>query len=238
MKVSVIVPAYNEERRIASCLKVLTAYLERVGLDYEIVVSEDGSTDRTCEIVGEYARLNPRIRLLHSDRRLGKGGGILRGIEEAEGEAIVMVDVDLSAPPSQIPRLLEALKEADLALGSRNLPESRIGVKPPLHRRILNRAFNLLFRLLFKAEIHDTQCGFKAGWRRILLNLKDDITVKGFAFDVELIVEALRKGYRVVEVPITWNYQPGSKVNTVKQVFHMGRDLLKIWWKTRARKSL
>jgi glycosyltransferase involved in cell wall biosynthesis len=200
------------------------------------VVSEDGSTDRTCEIVQEYIGKNLKIRLLHSDERLGKGGGIIRSIENVSGEIVIFVDADLSTPPTEIPKLLKALSAGfDLAVGSRALPRSMLEVKPPIQRVILGKLFNMLFRLLFRIKIYDTQCGFKAAKREVFENLFEEVILEGFAFNVDLIVRAVERGYRVKEVPIVWRYQPHSKVDVLNQIFFMGKDLLMVWFERKKR---
>lgn len=146
------------------------------------------------------------------------------------------MDADLSVPTSEIPKLLDALEEgADIAIGSRNLPESELIVRPPYHRIVLGRTFNFLFRHLFHVKIYDTQCGFKAIKANVLRELVDMIMIEGFAFDINLIVEAIKNNYKITEVPIAWEYRKGSKVNTFKQAFIMARDLSTIYLETKKR---
>lgn len=227
MKTSLIIPVYNEEKRIYDCLDQLLQFLPR---DYEIIVSADGCTDRTVETAKSFP-----VKVATFHERLGKGGGILNALRLAEGEAIVIVDVDLSASPSQIPKVVNALENADIVLGSRSLKGSVIKVKPPIHRIFLGKAFNWLFRRFFKIRIFDTQCGFKAIRREVLEDLSNDLNVEGFAFDVDLIVKAKKKGYRILELPIKWSYKKGSKVDSLRQIYAMGRDLLIVWLGTKKR---
>jgi ubiquinone/menaquinone biosynthesis C-methylase UbiE len=221
MKVSMILPACNEEERIADCL---TQLLPALSEEYEIIIAADGCTDRTVEL----ASLFP-VKVVTFPERLGKGGGILHALEVAEGDTIVICDVDLSAPSSQIPKIVNALQEADIVVGSRNLDASVLPVKPPFHRTVLGKSFNWLFRRLFQIRIFDTQCGLKAVRRHVLEDLSNELSVDGFAFDVDLIVKAHTQGYRIREVPITWSYKEGSKVNCFKQIYTMGKDLLRVW---------
>jgi 2-polyprenyl-3-methyl-5-hydroxy-6-metoxy-1,4-benzoquinol methylase len=220
-KVSIILPACNEERRICDCLFQL---LQSLSEEYEIIIAADGCTDSTIEL----ATLFP-VKIVAFQERLGKGGGILNALRVAEGEAIVISDVDLSASPSQIPQVVNALQDADIALGSRNLKDSVIPVKPPIHRTLLGKTFNWLFRRLFHIRIFDTQCGLKAVKRHVLEDLSNDLSVDGFAFDVDLIVKAHHKGFSIQEVPIMWSYKEGSKVNCLRQIYTMGKDLLRVW---------
>ncbi len=225
MKTSLIIPVHNEENRIYDCLDQLLRSLPR---DYEIIVSADGCTDRTVETAKNFP-----VKLATFHERLGKGGGILNALRLAEGDAIVITDVDLSASPSQIPKVAKALENADIVLGSRSLKGSEIKVRPPIHRIFLGKAFNWLFRRFFKIRIFDTQCGFKAVRREVLEDLSNDLNVEGFAFDVDLIVKARKKGYRILELPIKWSYKKGSKVDSLRQVVAMGRDLLMVWLGTK-----
>jgi len=227
MKTSLIIPVHNEENRIYDCLDQLFRVLPR---DYEIIVSADGCTDRTVE-----AAKNFPVKLATFHERLGKGGGILNALRLAEGDAIVITDVDLSASPTQIPKFAKALEHADIVLGSRSLKGAEITVKPPIHRIFLGKAFNWLFRRFFKIRIFDTQCGFKAVRREVLEDLSNDLNVEGFAFDVDLIVKANKKGYRILELPITWSHKKGSKVDSLRQIVAMGRDLLMVWLGTKKR---
>ncbi len=224
MKISLIVPVHNEEERIYDCLDQLFRSLPD---DYEIIVSADGCTDRTIEAAKHF-----EVKVATFHEKLGKGGGILNALRVADGEVIVITDVDLSAPPSQIQKITNALAHADIVLGSRNLKDSVIRVRPPIHRMFLGKAFNWLFRRLFKIRIFDTQCGFKAIKREVFQDLSNDLNVEGFAFDVDLIVKAHKKGYRIVEIPIDWSYKKGSKVSCLRQIYTMGKDLLTIWLET------
>jgi 2-polyprenyl-3-methyl-5-hydroxy-6-metoxy-1,4-benzoquinol methylase len=227
VKASIVIPAYNEENRIYDCLSQLTLSIPE---DSEIIVSADGCTDRTVEI----AKLFP-VKIVTFHERLGKGGGILNAIRSAEGEAIVITDVDLSVSPSEISNLVNALRDSDIVLGSRNLEDSMIKIKPPFHRIFLGRAFNWLFRKLFNIQVFDTQCGFKAVRREVIQDLSNDLNVDGFAFDANLVVKAHKKGFRIVEVPIVWSYKKGSRVNSLYQMYAMGRDLLMVWLETKKR---
>ena len=225
MKVSIVIPVNNEENRIYDCLSQLTLSIPE---DYEIIVTADGCTDRTVEM----AKLFP-VKIVTFHERLGKGGGILNAIRFAEGEAIVITDVDLSVSPSDIPNLVNALRDSDIVLGSRNLENSIIELKPPLHRVFLGRAFNWIFRRLFNIRVFDTQCGFKAVRKEVFQHLSNDLNVDGYAFDADLIVKAYKKGFRIVEVPIVWSYKKGSRVNSLHQIYAMGRDLLMVWLQTK-----
>jgi glycosyltransferase involved in cell wall biosynthesis len=239
MKVSVILPSYNEEARLPNALDKLIAYFSTTDLPYEIMVSADGCTDQTEKIASRYAAENQNITLVSFPERLGKGGGILNAAGFATGDILIMMDVDLSVPPEQILPTIRKMEEekADIIYGSRNLPESNILVESPLHRKLLGKTFNFLFRLLFGIDLHDTQCGFKAIKKEVLASLQNDLNIKGFAYDIDLAVEANRHGYKIVEMPVTWSHGAGSKVSALKQAIEMGHDLLTVWLEGKKREA-
>ena len=227
---SIILPVYNEEKRLPNCLdSLLDFYCEMTGV--EIIISEDGSTDNTFKIAKKYAIQNSMIKVVHSEKRLGKGGGIINGLQEATGDLVMFMDADLSIKPEQIPRLEKAIEEgADLAIGSRSLPQSILTQNRPLIRRILAAGFNWLFRSLFHIQIRDTQCGFKMMKKEVSKNLLEKVEIKGFAFDIDLIIKAHDNNYMIREVPIVWSPVSGSKVTSSGHILKMGKDLLRIWW--------
>lgn len=230
MRLSIIVPVFNEERRLSRCLDSLLKFSQVQG-SVELIVAEDGSTDGTLKIAEEYASRNSKLRVMHSPIRLGKGGGIWNGIKMSNGELVMFMDVDLSTSPDQILSLIDAINQgADLAIGSRALPESRLTKGRALSRSLLSSGFNLLFRVLFRLDIRDTQCGFKMMKRRVAEDLAQLVKTNGFAFDVDLIVKAHDRGYKIVEVPIVWTPAEGSKINLRRHTIEMARDMLELWF--------
>ena len=227
---SIVLPVYNEAERLLLCLDSLTELYDKQ-TDVEIIISEDGSTDDTLKIAEEYANRFTGIKVIHSEKRLGKGGGIIAGLREAKGDLVMFMDADLSVKPDQIPRLEKAINEgADLAFGSRSLPQSIVTQKRPLIRRVLAAGFNWLFRFLFGIQVKDTQCGFKMMKKQVSRELLDRIEIRGFAFDADLIVKAYDSGCVITEVPIVWSPVSGSKINLTKQPAEMGMDLIRVWW--------
>lgn len=179
-----------------------------MNLHYEIIVSADGCTDDTERIASEYAATHPDVVLVSFPERLGKGGGILNAARAASGDVLIVMDADMATPPTQIPHALKRMEEeeADIIYGSRNMAGSAILVKPPLYRKILGKGFNFLFRLLFGINFHDTQCGFKVIRRDVFDLLSRNLNIEGFAFDIDLAVKAVRHGYKIIELPITWSH--------------------------------
>jgi hypothetical protein len=231
MKISIILPAYNEESRIRYALDTLIEYLSGQEHTYEVIVSADGSTDDTAKITSEYTQKHSNVILVTFPERLGKGGGILNAAKIASGDVLIIMDVDMATPPDEILKTIEVMEreQADIIYGSRNLPESIILIEPPFYRNILGKAYNHFFRLLFGINLHDTQCGYKAIRKKVFDSLKREINIAGFAYDIDLAVKAKRDGYKIVEMPVTWSHGEGSKINVLRQIFEMGRDLLIVW---------
>lgn len=214
---SIVVPAFNEERRLGPSLERLADYARSRGLSCEILVVDDGSTDATAALVEGLARRVDGLRLLRLGRNLGKGAAVRAGVLEARAPRVLFTDADLSTPIEELPALESALDAgADLAVGSRALDRTRIAVHQPFYREIGGRVFNALVRCFSVPGIHDTQCGFKlfpAGTGRRLFRLQ---RVPRFGFDVELLFLARRAGYRIAEVPVRWVNSPETKVRPVR----------------------
>jgi dolichyl-phosphate beta-glucosyltransferase len=217
---SIVIPAFNEEDNIEKAVKA-TLKLE----DIEVIISDDGSTDGTLEAARELAKLENV--LLVSGKHKGKGAAIKRGLEIANGGILGFLDADLSAHPKALHRLFNEIEDgADVAIGSRDLPDSIIPVKQPAYRRVMGYVYRTFTRWLFKIDIMDFQCGLKVFKREVWGNI--NVKTDGFAFDTELIARAHRKGYTIKEVPITWQDFERSKVNPIIDPFKMAIELLKI----------
>ena len=219
---SIIVPTHNEEKRIRGTLLLLEDFLEGRGTAYEIIVVDDG-TDSTAEIAGRIAKKNKKIRVVHLEKRQGKGGAVMLGMREAKGDSIIY-DADASAAPREIPKLAEGLKKADLVVGSRKVPSS-VAVGMPLERVVTSAVFSFLVRLLFNLGVKDTQCGFKAIRKEAAKKLVRQVKSTGFVWDVELIARAKKNGLKVVEVPIEWTYRAGGTIKPLDTLV-MLKDLL------------
>jgi glycosyltransferase involved in cell wall biosynthesis len=214
MKLSIVVPAYNEERRLGRMLSEYLAYFEpRHGADFELVVSVNGSTDRTEEIARDLAAAHPAIQVVVEPAAIGKGGAIIGGGKTARGELIGFTDADGSTPPEAFDALVDEIGEADFISANRWMEESVVEPRQPLKRRVSSRVFNTLVRILFKVRTSDTQCGAKlmkrAAWEKVMTTL--DIT--RWAFDVDLMFKARRAGLSFKEVPTVWRDRDGSKIH-------------------------
>jgi dolichyl-phosphate beta-glucosyltransferase len=226
---TIVVPAYNEARRIRSTLESLCHIKEAKPYSVELIVVDDGSTDKTVETVSEF----PGIRLLRNDRNHGKGFTVRHGVLEAQGEFILFTDADLSTPIEEVDKLLSALESsgADVAVGSRALERELIGIHQPWLREMGGRFFNLLVRAFTGLDLYDTQCGFKLFKRSSTRQAFERMRIEGFGFDPELLFLIERAGGRVVEVPVRWNDNPATKVQFLRHSTEMVLDLIAIRWR-------
>ncbi|MCK8518885.1 dolichyl-phosphate beta-glucosyltransferase [Methanoculleus sp. 7T] len=204
---SLVIPAYNEEKRIRSLLEDIS------GFPGDLIFVCDG-TDATPAVIGAFADDHPslRIRCLTFPARLGKGGGVVAGMKAASTPFVGYMDADGSTSLAEMGRLFDRLATVDGAIGSRWVPGSVLTVRQGFRRRAESRLFNLLVRLLFGLDYRDTQCGAKAFRKEALDTVLSSIRSIGFEFDVELLWRLRRSGYRVEEVPITWENRDESKV--------------------------
>jgi glycosyltransferase involved in cell wall biosynthesis len=219
--ISIVIPAHNEADEIAGLLEAFSAFP-----GVELIVAEDASTDRTPNIVQEFALRNDNVVLTSSRTLTGKGAAVKRGLALAKGDVLGFIDGDGSIHPRDFMRVAAAINDgADLAVGSRDLPASVIAYPQPLSRRVAGSIYSLLARVLLDTDILDFQCGCKAFRRAVWDSLT--ITCDGFAFDSELIAKAHKRGFAVVEVPITWSDKSNSKVSVTRDTLPMLRCLMK-----------
>jgi dolichyl-phosphate beta-glucosyltransferase len=228
----VVIPAYNEAVRLPGYLKDVQAYFEGRDEPYEIVVVDDGSRDGTAERVREVAAGRPAVSVLTLDRNRGKGYAVRAGMSRARGELRLMADADGATPIGEVARLEAAVAAgADLAVGSRALPDRAVVRQVRWHRKVSGHAFNFLVRRLGVAGVADTQCGFKLLRGPVAEALFPLLTTDGFGFDVELLMLAARDGYRIAEVPVNWADQPGSKVGVLRHGPGMLWEALAARWR-------
>ncbi|MEE8201114.1 MAG: dolichyl-phosphate beta-glucosyltransferase [Candidatus Acidoferrales bacterium] len=236
-RLSIIIPAHNEEIRLRQTLEALLAseWVQKNGS--EIIVVDDGSTDATSAVVHAYADRHPSVRLLRNQPNRGKGYSVRRGFMAARGEVVLFTDADLSYPVSAMEKLLAALHpEGHIVIASRLVDREKIEVQRPRVRGILSRAFGGLSRLVLGLPFKDPQCGLKGFVRVTCQGLFRQQQIDGFAFDCELLFLAWKRGLHVLEVGVNSRHISGSKVGLLINGFGMIIDLVRIrwWWLTGA----
>jgi glycosyltransferase involved in cell wall biosynthesis len=228
---SIILPAFNEERRIGRCLERVLTYISNKGWDYELLVVEDGSSDNTRNIVNDISLHDKRVKLLSLPIHLGKGGSIASAaLFAATKEYVAYMDVDLAAEPPELERLLEYIHDHDVVIGSRILRGDLPPVKRPIHRALFSHLYSKLFRILFRIPVYDPQCGLKLFRAEKIEKLFNEINIAGFAFDTDLIVRAYYLGLRIQEVPIYWTHGKSSTLNVITEIRSMAIDLFSVWY--------
>jgi len=232
LDLSIIIPAYNEERRLPKTLASIFAYLQARPYHAEILIVDDGSSDRTATIVSAFKQKYPSLRLISNGGNRGKGYSVRHGMLEAHGEITLFTDADLSTPIEEADKLLAALRDEgyDAAVGSRAVDRNLIEVHQPLIREQAGIFFNRLVRRIMGIEFSDTQCGFKAFRRERSRIIFEQQRVERFGFDPEILFLAKRNGLRVAEVPVRWSHDPATKVNVAADGIRMILELLWIRW--------
>ena len=228
--ISVVVPAYNEAKRIRPSLMEACSFLDNTHLDYEMIIVDDGSSDRTSEVVRDLASDTPNLKLVRYEKNRGKGYALRTGVLVTKGDPVLVMDADLSTPMEELWKLMPYLADgvSDVAIGSRALALSDIIEKQPWWRQGMGKIFNSIVRVLVIGGFSDTQCGFKLFTGNVARELFEQATIDRFAYDVEILALAARKGYRIAEVPIRWINSPESKVSPVKDSLRMLADILRI----------
>ena len=226
---SVVIPAYNEALRLPAYLADVVAYFDGRDEPYEVLVVDDGSTDETAARVLEAQTAHPSVTLHRLAVNRGKGFAVRAGMRAARGLLRLMADADGATPIGEVKRLEAAIHAgADVAIGSRALREASVSRQVRLHRKLSGEMFNFLVRCLGVHGVTDTQCGFKLFRGAAAEALFGELRTDGFGFDVELLLLARRRGYRVAEVAINWADQPGSKVGVLKDGPRMLAQILAV----------
>jgi len=232
--ISIVIPAYNEEKRLRKTLDQYIEFFSNVfGESFEIIIISDGCQDDTPKIASMYAEKYPCVKHLNFPRRLGKGRAVTEGFKVAEGEIVGFVDADGSVPPESIYKMVEHLNGGwDGVIASRWINGSNVIVHEPISRKIASRAFNILTKILFGMKFKDTQCGAKFFKKDALRAILNELYVSDFSFDVELLYRLLRKNFHIKEVPITWKYREGTKINIVRTSIQMFASITSLRLKT------
>jgi len=224
---TIVIPAYNEGLRLPVTLPQVIAFAGAQSFPVEILVVNNASTDRTAEVVQEIAGDHPSVSLLYQPIQ-GKGAAVRMGMQEGRGEYLFICDADLAMPIEQLSRFLPpTLGGYGVAIASREVPGAK-RYDEPWYRHLMGRVFNLIVRWLAVPRIQDTQCGFKCFSQACARDIFSVQVIDGWAFDVEVLYIARRRGYSIVEVPIDWHYGKGSRVSPLRDSWHMVREVLRI----------
>lgn len=227
--VSIIIPAYNEEKRLKSSLPQLASFLQNFEGVVEVIVVDDGSTDNTAQVAQKFQNETTNLRVIKLKKNFGKGLAVKEGFFAAKGEVVVFTDADFSTPIGEIGKLLEKIALGyDIAIGSRALDRSLIKQHQNFFRENIGRAANMLIRLVAVGGVYDTQCGFKAFKKSSTEAIFRKQTISGFAFDVELLFLARKYNLKIAEIAVLWSNDPSSRVKAFSDTFKSLLDLIRI----------
>ena len=229
MELSVIIPAYNEEKRLGNSLNLISQYLEKRYNAYEVIVVDDGSSDGTRHITEKLKKSIPNLKIVSNPKNMGKGYSVKKGILRSAGDTILFSDADLSTPIDQLEKCENSLKGGyDIAIGSRISKGAVILKHQSILREYMGKIFNLFVYMIVIGGIKDTQCGFKLFKRRVALDIFSRQKINGFSFDVEILYIAKKLGYKIGVVPVIWSNVPNSKVRILGSSLNMLLELAKI----------
>jgi dolichyl-phosphate beta-glucosyltransferase len=227
---SIVIPAYNEQRRLPVTLDSVHGFCTEQLLDFELIIVDDGSKDGTRLVVEEFAKHHDGVRLISYQPNQGKGHAVKVGVLAAKGDFVLLDDADGNASIEEIVRLRESIDNgADVAIGSRAKPAGGTVVKALAYRTFMGNTFNRIVQSLLLPGIHDTQCGFKLFKSKAAHDIFSASKIKGFAFDVEILYLARLYHYKIAEVPVNWHNVPGSKVNVVTDSIKMLGEVFRIF---------
>ena len=223
---SIIIPAHNEENRLPNTLEQVFRFLKEQAFTSEVIIVENGSTDKTLEVAQTFARKYDSVRVLQSER--GKGAAVRCGMLEAQGEHRFMCDADLSMPVEEIIKFIPpTLRDCDVAIASREA-NGAVRYNEPAYRHLGGRGINFLIQILILPGLNDTQCGFKCFSAKATNDIFKLQTLNGWSFDIELLYIARRHGYHIHEVPIHWYHHPDTKVSALRDALQMIKDIFRI----------
>lgn len=226
--VSVVIPAFNEEKRIGPTIERIRSFCPQHCRLHEIVVADDGSRDGTVALAESLSTKALPVRVLASPVNRGKGDAVRRGMLGAEGGAVLFSDADLSTPIEELDKLFPQLRAVPVVIGSRAVSDSDLARHQPLHRELAGRTFNLFFQTLVLRGIRDSQCGFKLFTRAAAQEIFPRVTLEGFGFDVEVLYLARKLGYPIAEVGVRWLDDRDSKVRLWRDAPRMFSDLVRV----------
>jgi glycosyltransferase involved in cell wall biosynthesis len=230
-KYSIVIPAFNEAGRIPATLRSVVDCIRKQGWSAEVIVVDDGSTDATAKVVRDIAASAPEVRLMQNPGNRGKGYSVRAGMLQALGEVAMFTDADLSAPMEEAEGLFAAIANgADIAIGSRWMDRGRQTHRQPFYRQFFGRCFNAVTRLVMGLQFADTQCGFKAFTRAAAQTVFQLQTIERWGFDPEILFIALKRGYRIQEVPVSWAHDERTRMSYLKDGMKMLEEIAIVRW--------
>jgi len=229
-ELSIVIPAFNEELRLPITLAEISAYIRASKRETEVIVVDDGSTDRTADVANAFRGEIQRLRVVANDKNRGKGYSVRHGMMEARGRNVLFTDADLSAPIAEADKLLAALADHDVAIGSRALDRGLISVHQSVFREYAGIIFNFIVRVILRLPFVDTQCGFKAFRRERCRVIFQQQRIERFGFDPELLYLARHHGLSAAEIPVRWAHSPATKVSMLRDSVQMFLDVFIIRW--------
>ena len=231
MELSVIIPVYNEEKIIEKTIEKILDITQKITKDFELIISDDFSKDKTVEMAKNYAKIEPRVKVLETNVNKGRGEAVSAGFLQAKGKYLVFMDADLSTNLKHLKEMIEYLQNYDVVTGSRHVKGSL--VKRSARRNVTSKMYSIFIRILFGSKILDHECGFKGFRRSVALKLVDECGIKeknlrGVAWDTEILVRAQRDGYKIKEFPVEWIEGEKSEIELLKEGFKLGKYMLKL----------
>jgi glycosyltransferase involved in cell wall biosynthesis len=227
-ELSIIIPCFNEESRLPDSLEKIAAYIQQSGRETEVLVVDDGSTDRTAAVAQLYYQKLPGLRVISNGKNRGKGFSVRHGMQAAKGRMVLFTDADLSAPIEEAQKLIKALETNDVAIGSRAINRNLISVRQSRFRELAGIIFNSVVRLILRLPFVDTQCGFKAFRREPCRIIFAQQRIERFGFDPELLYLARHHGLHAAEIPVRWAHSPATKVSMLRDSVQMFVDVFVI----------
>jgi dolichyl-phosphate beta-glucosyltransferase len=229
-ELSIVIPSFNEELRLPGTLAHISSYILASGREIEVIVVDDGSSDRTADVANSFRGEIQRLRVVSNNENRGKGYSVRHGMMEAQGRIVLFTDADLSAPIEEADKLVAALADHDVAIGSRAMDRSLIAVRQSVFREYAGIIFNFIVRTILRLPFVDTQCGFKAFRRERCRVIFEQQRIERFGFDPELLYLARHHGLRAAEIPVRWAHSPATKVSMFRDSLQMFLDVFIIRW--------
>ena len=225
---SIVIPCYNEQDRLPASVDAIKRYLAEQGIDYELILSDDGSLDGTTKVIEEAMKADPHVREVKLPHNRGKGRALAQGVAVTRGDRVLLTDADLSTPIDELPKLSARLDAgAGVAIASRSIKGSQVLISQPVYRVLMGKTFNLIVQALLLPGLWDTQCGFKLFRGDLARAVFAELQTDGFGYDPEALYLAKKRGERIAEVPVVWRHSAPTKVAALRHSLDMFKDVVK-----------